>query len=103
MFEAETGQDMLVKTFRQHRFRHADRQILRARRGGKSQQKRQCCNRSLQRELEPPCRSEIIPLSHQIKDLYEKEEDAMSEEAFNMSLRKFLKTVGVTSQREIEE
>ena len=27
----------------------------------------------------------------------------MSEEAFNMSLRKFLKTVGVTSQREIEE
>ncbi|EAU40790.1 hypothetical protein FP2506_17919 [Fulvimarina pelagi HTCC2506] len=27
----------------------------------------------------------------------------MSEEAFNMSLRKFLKEVGVTSQREIEE
>lgn len=27
----------------------------------------------------------------------------MSDEAFNMSLRKFLKTVGVTSQREIEE
>ena len=27
----------------------------------------------------------------------------MSEEAFNMSLRKFLKNVGVTSQREIEE
>ncbi|NNE82253.1 MAG: hypothetical protein HKN18_18435 [Silicimonas sp.] len=27
----------------------------------------------------------------------------MSEEEFNMSLRKFLKTVGVTSQREIEE
>ncbi|MBA2564062.1 MAG: hypothetical protein H0V09_01395 [Gemmatimonadetes bacterium] len=26
----------------------------------------------------------------------------MDEEAFNMSLRKFLKTVGVTSQREIE-
>jgi len=26
----------------------------------------------------------------------------MSEEAFNMSLRKFLKEVGVTSQREIE-
>ena len=26
----------------------------------------------------------------------------MSEEAFNMSLRKFLKNVGVTSQREIE-
>ena len=26
----------------------------------------------------------------------------MSEESFNMSLRKFLKTVGVTSQREIE-
>lgn len=26
----------------------------------------------------------------------------MSEDAFNMSLRKFLKTVGVTSQREIE-
>ena len=27
----------------------------------------------------------------------------MSEDGFNMSLRKFLKTVGVTSQREIEE
>lgn len=27
----------------------------------------------------------------------------MSDEDFNMSLRKFLKTVGVTSQREIEE
>ena len=27
----------------------------------------------------------------------------MSEEEFNMSLRKFLKTVGVTSQREIED
>ncbi|MEM7718935.1 MAG: DUF6494 family protein [Pseudomonadota bacterium] len=27
----------------------------------------------------------------------------MSSEAFNMSLRKFLKTVGVTSQQEIEE
>lgn len=27
----------------------------------------------------------------------------MSEEAFNMSLRKFLKQVGVTSQHEIEE
>lgn len=26
----------------------------------------------------------------------------MSEDSFNMSLRKFLKTVGVTSQREIE-
>jgi hypothetical protein len=26
----------------------------------------------------------------------------MSEEAFNMSIRKFLKEVGVTSQREIE-
>jgi Family of unknown function (DUF6494) len=26
----------------------------------------------------------------------------MNEEAFNMSIRKFLKTVGVTSQREIE-
>ncbi len=26
----------------------------------------------------------------------------MDEEAFNMSLRKFLKTVGVTAQREIE-
>ena len=29
--------------------------------------------------------------------------DGVSEEDFNMSLRKFLKTVGVTSQREIEE
>ena len=27
----------------------------------------------------------------------------MSEEAFNMSMRKFLKQVGVTSQREIEK
>lgn len=27
----------------------------------------------------------------------------MDEERFNMSLRKFLKTVGVTSQREIEQ
>jgi hypothetical protein len=27
----------------------------------------------------------------------------MSEESFNMSLRKFLKQVGVTSQREIEQ
>ena len=27
----------------------------------------------------------------------------MSDETFNMSLRKFLKTVGVTSQREIEK
>ncbi len=27
----------------------------------------------------------------------------MSDDSFNMSLRKFLKTVGVTSQREIEE
>lgn len=30
-------------------------------------------------------------------------EAKMSEEEFNMSLRKFLKQVGVTSQREIEE
>jgi hypothetical protein len=28
---------------------------------------------------------------------------AMNEDAFNMSVRKFLKKVGVTSQREIEE
>lgn len=27
----------------------------------------------------------------------------MNEDAFNMSIRKFLKTVGVTSQREIEQ
>ena len=27
----------------------------------------------------------------------------MNEESFNMSIRKFLKTVGVTSQREIEK
>lgn len=27
----------------------------------------------------------------------------MNEDAFNMSIRKFLKTVGVTSQREIEK
>ena len=30
------------------------------------------------------------------------EEIAMNEDAFNMSVRKFLKTVGVTAQREIE-
>jgi 3-oxoacyl-[acyl-carrier-protein] synthase III len=30
------------------------------------------------------------------------QEPAMNEEALNASLRKFLKTVGVTSQREIE-
>jgi hypothetical protein len=30
-------------------------------------------------------------------------EDAMNEEALNMSLRKFLKVVGVTSQQEIEK
>jgi len=31
------------------------------------------------------------------------EEIAMNEDVFNMSLRKFLKKVGVTSQREIEK
>jgi Family of unknown function (DUF6494) len=31
------------------------------------------------------------------------EEAAMNEDVFNTSLRKFLKTVGVTSQREIEK
>jgi ribosomal protein L1 len=31
------------------------------------------------------------------------EETAMNEDVFNMSLRKFLKKVGVTSQREIEK
>jgi hypothetical protein len=30
------------------------------------------------------------------------EEQAMNEDRFNMDIRKFLKTVGVTSQREIE-
>jgi ribosomal protein L1 len=30
-------------------------------------------------------------------------EEAMNEDVFNMSLRKFLKKVGVTSQREIEK
>jgi hypothetical protein len=30
-------------------------------------------------------------------------EDAMDEDAFNMSVRKFLKLVGITSQREIEK
>jgi hypothetical protein len=30
-------------------------------------------------------------------------ETAMNEDAFNMSLRKFLKVVGVTSQQEIEK
>jgi Family of unknown function (DUF6494) len=31
------------------------------------------------------------------------EEDVMNEDAFNMSVRKFLKKVGVTAQREIEQ
>jgi uncharacterized protein DUF6494 len=31
-----------------------------------------------------------------------KKEDTMNEDTFNMELRKFLKKVGVTSQREIE-
>jgi uncharacterized protein DUF6494 len=31
-----------------------------------------------------------------------KKEETMNEETFNMALRKFLKKVGVTSQREIE-
>jgi hypothetical protein len=30
-------------------------------------------------------------------------EDVMNEDAFNMSVRKFLKKVGVTAQREIEQ
>jgi hypothetical protein len=32
-----------------------------------------------------------------------RKETAMNEEALNMSLRKFLKVVGVTSQQEIEK
>jgi hypothetical protein len=32
-----------------------------------------------------------------------REEDTMNEDTFNMSVRKFLKKVGVTSQREIEQ
>jgi hypothetical protein len=32
-----------------------------------------------------------------------KQEIAMNEDAFNMSVRKFLKKVGVTAQREIEQ
>jgi hypothetical protein len=31
------------------------------------------------------------------------QEDDMNEDAFNMSVRKFLKKVGVTAQREIEQ
>jgi hypothetical protein len=31
------------------------------------------------------------------------EESAMNEETFNLSIRKFLKTVGVSSQRDIEQ
>jgi hypothetical protein len=34
---------------------------------------------------------------------YEGQEFAMNEDAFNMSMRKFLKVVGVTSQQEIEK
>jgi len=30
-------------------------------------------------------------------------ENAMNEDSFNLSIRKFLKTVGVSSQREIEQ
>jgi hypothetical protein len=33
----------------------------------------------------------------------QKQENTMNEDAFNMSVRKFLKKVGVTSQREIEQ
>jgi hypothetical protein len=33
----------------------------------------------------------------------QKQETTMNEDAFNMSVRKFLKKVGVTSQREIEQ
>jgi hypothetical protein len=35
-------------------------------------------------------------------DALEEESKPMNEDAFNMSIRKFLKQVGVTSQREIE-
>jgi hypothetical protein len=38
-----------------------------------------------------------------LKSRYFKERQAMNEEVLNTSLRKFLKTVGVTSQREIEK
>jgi hypothetical protein len=34
---------------------------------------------------------------------HEFQESAMNEDAFNMSMRKFLKVVGVTSQQEIEK
>jgi hypothetical protein len=38
-----------------------------------------------------------------LQSLPDTEDSIMSEDAFNMSIRKFLKEVGVTSQRKIEE
>src|SRR5262249_37782696 len=38
-----------------------------------------------------------------LQSLPDAEDSTMSEDAFNMSIRKFLKEVGVTSQRKIEE
>lgn len=45
----------------------------------------------------------IIRLRPQSKRSADEGENRMSDDSFNMSLRKFLKTVGVTSQQEIEE
>ena len=43
------------------------------------------------------------PLAFTYNALATQRSSAMSEDAFNISIRKFLKEVGVTSQRKIEE
>jgi hypothetical protein len=62
--------------------------------------------------VDPPARIESWhPASHPafltaripLQCLPDAEDFTMSEDAFNMSIRKFLKEVGVTSQRKIEE
>jgi hypothetical protein len=41
--------------------------------------------------------------SHSVGNFLKKQETSMNEETFNLSIRKFLKMVGVNSQREIEQ
>jgi hypothetical protein len=43
-----------------------------------------------------------VPSVRALTTYYENGRLAMDEDAFNMAIRKFLKEVGVTSQREIE-
>jgi hypothetical protein len=49
-----------------------------------------------------PCRRPGAAEAAPARAIFDSEEKAMNEDKFNMSLRKFLKHVGVTSQREIE-